>query len=329
MVSMKDKVWYDIFNLMRGLNYKFIAIVAALFLFPFMALSIHFFSVNRDLLKKDTLNYLESRSKITASIIGEILDYSYAIPDILREESFVKGGLEKRKEILGKLSASLPGVYYQISLVNRAGKEIARVGGNKKVPFADFSKDEVFINAVKGGDSVGRVEHLPDYPPILILAEAIPSPDQGQKDGIAVTFMSLARVAELIKQGRRTSEEEDGGLIDSGGMLIADSEGTYLAKPGMLAGEEILRLARDLSEQGAHSGAREAPLGKKDVWLVSAAEVEGTQWWAYEKEPASVIKTYKSVSWAKRIIAGGILLILVFSLLTERLAFFYFFKKQS
>lgn len=298
-------------------NYRFSLCVAAMFLTPFVILSVHFASRNNELLKKDTLSYLELRTNVMSRMVGETLGSQYDISELVSDKKFLQAGWNGRKALLEKKLKERPDVYMQFALINASGREMARIPGSGK-KLKNYSKEAIFTQSMSGKQSLGAVEPGALAPPVLLTAEPIIVPGSQKPSGVLLTRMSLAGLNELVKMGRRSSDEGDGGILDSGGMMIADSRGNCIKSPGMTASEDIVSLVRAAVNRGLDQARGEMRLRGKPV-LIAVRMIEGTQWWVYEREPSSIIRGYRSGFWAKRVIFSGLLLILIFSVITERL----------
>ncbi len=113
-------------------NYKFSLCVAAMFLTPFVILSVHFASKNNELLKKDTLSYLELRTRVMSRMVRETLGSQYDISEMASDKKFLQAGWNGRKALLEKKLKERPDVYIQFSLIDSSGKEVARIPGAGK-----------------------------------------------------------------------------------------------------------------------------------------------------------------------------------------------------
>lgn len=309
-------------------NYKFFLCTAAMFLVPFLILSGHLASRNDTLLKKDTLYYLELRAKAMSRMVQDSLVYNYELSRMIKSREFLGAGLDGRKALLAGKIKERPGVYLQFSLISASGKELARVGGAAGGKPRDYSREEIFRASMSGNLPLGVVEHHYDSPPVLVFAEAVFSPGSGKPTGVLLSRVSLAVLNDIVRTGRASSEEGDSGLLDSGGMLIADSRGVSIELPGIAASGDIMLLVKDaLSSRSPEAKSEIKPITGGNV-LVAVKAVEGTQWWAYEREPSSVIRGYKSVAGVRRVVFSGILMILLFSFVAERLALAWFSPKN-
>lgn len=309
-----------------SVNLKFVLCSVSMFLLPFLILSGHLASRNNTLLKKDVLYYLELRAKTMSRMVQDALVYNYELSKMIKGGDFLGAGLGRRKALLEKKFRERPDVYLQFFLLDRSGKELACIGGVPGKP-KDYSKEEIFTASISRNLPLGLVEQQYDSPPVLVSAEAIKRPGAVTPSGVLLSRVSLSALNEIVRTGRRSSEEGDAGLLDSGGMLIADSRGASIGSPGISAPREILLLVKDALGAGQAEARAEIKSEKGRPVLVAVKAIEGTQWWAYEREPSSVIRGYKSVSGVKRVVVSGILLIILFSFVAERLAAAWFSPK--
>jgi len=296
-----------------------------MYLVPFGILSRHFASRNQELLKKDTLSYLESRAKNLSGAVSNALENSYyAVSGTINSRQFLDSDWSKRKLMLENVLRESPGIYLRFELINAEGRKTAsagKAGGPADEKKSDYSKDEIFTQSMAGGISMGRVLQGQSSPPSLIVGESLLRGDEKRPLGVVVTWMSLSCLNEIVNTSRKSFEEGDEGIIDADGMLIADSRGISVISPGAGISEEISALIRKAEDSGLDTAKGESHAKKESGKLLAAVSaVEGTRWWVFEREPSSVIRGYASVFWARRVIVSGILLILVLSVITERLA---------
>lgn len=296
-------------------KWAFVAVVAAMFLTPFLVLSSHFLRTSRDALKRDTLNYMELRTRLIAGSLGGHLTSAAAPLEKLREKSFSAASREEKKRRLSKIAEDNRGLYLDFSILDTAGKEVARTGGSGE-PMRDFSSSEVFAGMKSSGFSAGAVEYYDDMPPVLVLAE--PLQQGGKLTGAVLSRISLARAAAFFRSGGKGSLGVT-ALLDAGGQTIADSAGRSVLKPGMKSPEPVLGLVERAASRGLAS-ARTAVEYRGDGLLIAAAAVPGTRWWVYELASANGLESRAGTGWIKRVIVIGVVMIILLSFMTLALA---------
>ncbi|MFH1619530.1 MAG: cache domain-containing protein [bacterium] len=302
--------------------HKLILATAVLFLMPFSILSFHFSSGNTEILRREVLSRIEARAAGTARMAFEILETDYGAREVITGRAFSSASMEERKAMLKKKNKERPNFYLGFSLLNSSGREVASAG-REKSDSPDYSRKGVFKRTMASAQSQGAVEYRPDEPPVLLAAEPIRRPGEAKPSGVVVTRISLARLVELVRSERAGSDPGECGIVDAGGLVIADSRGEAVMNPGSSAPAGIIRLINAALARGVREMKAGVSSGKGRADLVSVAAVPGTQWWVYEREPASVVKGYVSSRWARRVIISGMLLILIFSLITARLAVYW------
>jgi hypothetical protein len=218
----------------------FTAVVAAMFLTPFLVLSSHFLRTSRDALRRDTLNYMELRTRLIAGSLAEHLLSASAPLEKVREKSFISASRDEKRRRLAKIAEENRGLYLEFSILDASGRETARTGASRD-PMRDYSASEVFAGVKGSGVPAGAVEYFEDAPPVLLLAE--PLHKDGKLQGAVLARISLARAAAFFRSGVRGSLGVT-ALLDAGGQTIADSAGRSLLKPGMKSPEPVLALDR-------------------------------------------------------------------------------------
>lgn len=306
-------------------KYKFIAAVTFLFLVPFLILSRHFMYGNKELEKKDTMMYMELRTKAISNIAGDLLAFNYDISVLLTPE-FMRAGNDVRKAMMEKKIKEKPSIYSEFSILNAAGREIVKTGTGSARDLKDYSGTEVFKKAVPGTESSGAVEYGQYTPPALVLIQPA-AKNRGEKPQFyLMARMSLAYVGELVRvMGKNSSG--DIGLIDAGGQLIADSLGRAIMRPGVKAPPEVLTTVNMANEKRLNNLRTEVAFRGRSH-LVSVTGISGTRWWIFETVDASRTLNYKKDFWARKVVAIGILLIVIFGALSYKFAMMWLVTKE-
>lgn len=296
-------------------KWAFVAVVAAMFLTPFLVLSSHFLRTSRDALKRDTLNYMELRTRLIAGSLAEHLLAASAPLEKVREKSFASASRDEKKRRLAVIADENRGLYLEFSILDAAGKEIARTGESKD-PMRDYSSSGIFAGMKDSGASAGAVEYFEDSPPVLVLAEPLRKDDKLQ--GAVLSRISLARAAAFFRASGKGSLGVT-ALLDAGGQTIADSAGRSLLKPGMKSPEPVLALVGRAASRGL-SSARVATSYRNEDLLISAAAVPGTRWWVYELASAAGLEGRAGTGWIKKVILAGVAMIILMAFMTLGLA---------
>ncbi|MBI4656233.1 MAG: cache domain-containing protein [Elusimicrobia bacterium] len=304
---------------MAGLNkYKFIGAVIFIFLVPFLILSSHFLSYNQELAKKDSLLYLELKTRILAKFVSDNLNLNYDIHKLAKEKEFLNASVWKKKEILEKKLREHSGKYIGFLILEPSGKKAAEIGKGKIARLKDYSREEIFKNTILEKTSQGAVEYRLDSPPVLVISEPL-AKSGGKIENVILSEMSLAYLNEAIKTSPG-SYSGDFGLVDSGGQIIVDSKGKSVISPGLKAQPQVLELMRLASMQNLSDFRSEMISNAGGKYLVSVSNVPGTKWWVYESMSSKKIVNYSSSFWAKRVVYSGILLIIIFGFISYKLA---------
>lgn len=301
--------------------------MTGLFLLPFLILSRHFMYGNRELVKKDTMMYMELRTKTVANIAADLLALNYDISSLASAPEFMRASNDVRKTLLEKKIKEKPSIYSEFSVLNAAGKEVARTGTNSPKELKDYSRTEVFGRAVSGTEPSGAVEYGEYTPPALVLIQpAIKNP--GEKPQFFVLArMSLAYMGELVRVVGKNSAGNL-GLIDAGGQLIADSLGRAVMSPGIKAPPEVLTTVEMAYEKHLTTLRTEVAF-KGRSYLVSVAGVGGTRWWMFEAVDSERTLDYRSAFWVKRVVGIGILLMVIFGFISHKLALLWLVPKPE
>ncbi len=304
-------------------KYKFTAVVIFIFLVPFLLLSRHFIYGERDLQKKDTLNYLELRTMTGAGIISNVLNLNYSLARIAGEKR--ASGEKALKNELSTRVRENPFIYSELALLSASGAELARFSAEKSVASRlDYSKSQVFSEAKQTRSPAGAVEYGEYTPPALVLAEPVISKGPGPAYYLAGR-LSLAYIGEVVRLMGRNSYGNF-GLIDMGGQVIADSMSMSIVKPGLKAPAEVLKLLSMATEREDSNFASEVYF-RGHVLLVSVSNVGGSKWWIYEIMDSGDMPVRKVSSWAWRVVLSGVLMIMIFGVFTCKLAL-YWLKDQ-
>lgn len=298
-----------------GRAIKFMAAVTGLFLLPFLILGDHFISGTAELSRRDTLALLEMRVRAAAGFTSDLLNLHYGLVRLSGDPRVVSGGAEAARAALSERLKENPAVISELALVSRDGAALARAGAPAGRPLAG---SPVFKEAVSSAGPVGAVEYSHDAPPSLITAE--PAGPAGRPSRVLMGRLSLAYLNENFRALGRDSLGSM-GLLDAGGQLISDSAGRSIVEPGLAAPVEAVRLAEAAAGRGLSSFRSPVSFrGKRH--LAAVAAVPGTGWWVYEAVPADKVLDYAAASWARRVVATGVLLMLVFGFISYRLALF-------
>ncbi|OGS22980.1 MAG: hypothetical protein A3J70_02715 [Elusimicrobia bacterium RIFCSPHIGHO2_02_FULL_61_10] len=298
-------------------KYKFMAAVTGLFLVPFLVLSNHFISGEGALQKKDTLSYMELRTNTGAGIISDVLNLNYSLTRLAGDKA---GAAGIKEELAAKVKAN-PFIYSELALLGPSGAELARFSADKSVKTRlDYSKSQSFSEARQTLSAAGAVEYGEYTPPALLLAE--PLMKNGAKPAYYLAGrLSLAYVGEVVRLMGRNSYGNF-GLVDMGGQVIADSMSMSIVKPGLKAPAEVVKLLSLAMESDSPSFASEVYYRGR-VLLVSVSNVGGSKWWVYEIMDSGDLPARQASSWAWRVVLSGVLLIMIFGVITWRLALYW------
>ena len=302
---------------------KFLISVALMFLLPFSILSAHFLRGARKLLVNDTLSYLELRTRTAAGILSSVLSINYDVSRITAAEDFSSASGEGRKKILERKMRENPSVFSEFSVVDRAGREMVRAGCDLLKDPRNYSKEPYFKAAAQSRFTAGAVEFGEYTPPALLLMEPIPSPGGAAQGSFLSARLSLAYLGEVTRMMGRNSWGNF-GLVDAGGQIIADSMGRSIITPGLKAPPEVLKMTALAGEKELNSFMSEV-LFRDRAYLVSVSVLTGTDWWVYEIMDAADMPVYTSTSWAWYIVVAGVLLIVIFSFISLKLAGIWLF----
>lgn len=313
---------------MNGNNkYKFMAMTAFIFLLPFIVMSRHFISGNKELEKRDTLSYMELRTRTVANIAADLLTLNYDVSKLSSSADFLNASGEGRKKILEARIKENPTIYSEFSILNTAGKEVVKTGPGSSKDLKDYSKTELFKSAAAEQEPSGAVEYGQYTPPALVLVEPLIKVRGAKAETFLLARMSLAYLGEIVRViGRNSSGNL--GFMDAGGQLINDSLGRAIISPGIKAPAEVRRVAAVAAAKGLEDFRTEVSF-KGRPYLVSVANITGTRWWVFEVVDASRPLDYSSDLWVKRVILTGILLMFIFSFISYKLALLWLVPKQE
>jgi hypothetical protein len=304
----------------KPFNWKFALATALLFSLPFGLISLRFYRLNERQARQDSQNVLSMHARMTAALVRQSLETDYGIPDLISTPAFEAANWKNRAEQLAKLRAANPEVYIKMVLVDATGREAGSIPAVKNAPQLDYSRAPHFIKTMRTGMSYGVVEQQKSMPPLLAVSEPVVG-RAGKIEGIVITTISLEKLANIIASSRASYEEGESALMDSGGMLIADSRGIAAKTPGTLLPRELLLLWRTYANAVLGFAGGDARVDGKDI-IAGFARVNGTDWTVCETEPASIINSQAAELKARLAVLSGLTLVWFFALLTERLAAF-------
>jgi len=308
-------------------KYKFMAMTAFMFLLPFILMSRHFISRNKELEKRDTLSYMELRTRTVANIAADLLTLNYDVSKLSSSADFLNASGEGRKKILEARIKENPSIYSEFSVLGASGKEVLKTGPGSSKDLKDYSKTELFKSAVAEQEPSGAVEYGQYTPPALVLVEPLIKNRGAKAETFLLARMSLAYIGEIVRViGRNSSGNL--GFMDAGGQLINDSLGRAIISPGIKAPAEVRRVAAVAAAKGLEDFRTEVSF-KGRPYLVSVANITGTRWWVFEVVDASRPLDYFSELWVKRVIMTGVLLMLIFSFISYKLALSWLVPKQE
>jgi len=299
-------------------KYKFLATVICLFLLPFIIVSRHFAIGSRSLQKNETLRHSEMRTVAGAGIAANEINTSYNLSRLTGDKKFLAAGTGGRKAEMALKVKETPLIYSELALLTASGREVCRVAAGKDgKPLIDYAKSGVFAEAKKTAAAAGAVEYGEYTPPALVLAGPVGAPG-GKPEYFLAARLSLAYLGELVRLMGKNSPGNF-GLLDGGGQIIADSMNMSTVKPGIQAPPEVLKLIAAAQERSLRNFAREISF-KGSSSLVSVSNVAGTRWWIYEITDSADIPSYVGSSRVGKVVFTGILMIILFALITHRLA---------
>jgi len=297
-------------------KYKFVATVTALFLVPFLILSRHFIYGEGELQKNDTLRYLELRVVTGAGIISDVLNLNYSLARITAG----RADSAALKAELGRRVKENPFIYSELALLGPTGAELARYEAEKSIMARlDYSKSPELAEARDTLAPAGAVEYGEYTPPALVLSE--PVLKNGKPEYFLAGRLSLAYIGEVVRLMGRNSHGNF-GLVDVGGQIIADSMSMSIVKPGLKAPPEVVKMLSIAVERETPTFTSEVYFNGR-VYLASVSNVSGSKWWIYEIMDSADMPIKKISSWALRVVVCGILLIMIFGLISYRLAVYW------
>lgn len=306
-------------------KYKFIAVVIALFLLPFLLLSRQFIYGTKSLQKNNVLRYLEMRTLTGSRIISSELSMKYNLSLLAGEKKFREGGSAGRKAVIEAKVKENPIIYSELAVLTLSGSEAYRASSGKALKSGfSYARSGVFEAVKKTGAAAGAVEYGDYTPPALIMIEPVstaagrPSAAGDKPEFYLAGRLSLAYIGELVRLMGRNSQGNF-GLVDSGGQMIADSTNLSTMKPGAKAPLEILKMLSISVERGIPSFTREVFSGGHS-YLASVANVPGSKWWIYEIADPRGIPAARTSAKVRQVIFSGVMLIVIFGLLTYLLA---------
>ena len=308
-------------------EYKFVASVIFMFLLPFLILSHHFINGGRKLLAKNTLSYLELRTKTASGIVSSVLSINYDLSELAADKGFYAASLAGKKAFLEKKMKGNPGVFYGFAILNRSGREIARAGTVVLGDSRDHSEEAVFKAAALDGQSSGAVEFGEYAPPALLLVEPVAAQKGARPESFLAGRLSLAYLREITRLMGKDSLGNF-GLLDGGGQIIADSLGRSVITPGLKAPPEVLKMVALASDKELSSFMGEV-LFRGRTWLVSVSAVAGTRWWVFEIMDAADMPADITSSWARRVVLSGVMLIVIFGFISYRLAWVWLLRERD
>jgi hypothetical protein len=322
---------------------KFMVVTTILFLIPFSILSFHFIVGNNKLVKKDTLSYLELKARTFSKTVSDLLNLNYDIHRIVRQRGFLNASWDGRKQLLEKKLKERPDVYVCFYLLDASGRIVRKMGvdypnvssvgrtqidkDKGKVEVKDYSKMEIFRAAISQKQSIGVVEYSLNFPPVLMLTEIIAKSHDAKPEGVVLTKLNLVSLNDIVRSASRSLTNEEIGIIDAGGLVIADSLGKSIISPGAKISQDVLVLTNQCEKMGL-SDLRSEMMVKKERYLVAVSNVPGIKWWVYNRVKLKHVLSYSSAYWVRRVVLSGVVLIIIFGIITEKLASFWLLPRH-
>jgi hypothetical protein len=298
-------------------KYKYMGLVAFVFLLPFLILSRHFALGVAELEKKEALSYMEMRTRGAANVAAGLLSRDYNVSSLYSSGELLSLSSAERRKLLDAKIKQNPSLYSGFSLLDASGREVLCAGPAAPSGPRDYSGSEL-LRAARKRTASGAVEYGAYTPPVLVLLAPLSKKTAAKPEGFLVARMSLAYLGELVRtMGRKAPGIL--GLMDAGGQLISDSPGRSIMEPGVSAPDGVLGLVRAASVRGLDDLSGPAACGGREC-LASVSRVSGTGWWMFEMADASRPLRYATAAWVRRVILTGVLLIFIFTFISYRLA---------
>lgn len=280
----------------------FVISVFVLFLTPFIILSNHFLNMVDEVSVNDMLNLMETNtSRISSAITDELME-KYDILKGARERNFNLDDLKKYLKEIKKNKAIIKDIF----IFDFKKKKLFSLNNTK---LDNYEYKDLLELVEKSDIPIGRVVYPKDLPPQLILAEKY-------NKYIVVSVEDLGYINDKLY---RYSKKIFGELylIDADGRIIFDSNYDYVFNVGLKINPEIIKLINSLISKNIFTYRNTVNL--KDKKLISITNVETTKWWLVYTVDYERIVDWGLRKWASRVIISGILLFLIFSIITLKL----------
>ena len=307
-------------------KYKYMAVVAFMFLLPFLILSMHFARGYEELATREALARMDINTRTAASRAADLLALKYDISGLAGSSKFLRASGPVRKKMLESRIKENPNIFFEFSVLTASGKEKIRTGPASSAATKDHSGTGLFKKAVSERSPSGAVEYGKYTLPVLVMLSPLFPGGGNEIGGFLLSRMSLAHLGESVRAMGRSSHGNL-GLMDGGGRVISDSRGYSIMAPGVKAPGEVLRTVNVASGKGLedfHAGG--VYMGRP--YLVSVSRIDGTRWWIFETVDASSPVNHAYSFWVKRVILIGVMLILACSFASYRLALRWLHPRQ-
>lgn len=269
-----------------------------MFISPFLILSGHFMNTVESVSLNYALSVMEVGINSLSSRITSVLIDKY---DALKEIRDLKSD----KDIVDKIkSVSSSQVIKKISYYSKEGNLIysSYDKENKKI-----SGDYIFESAKKVDIPIGVISYPQDAPPELVVAEKI-------SKGFVLVVTDLGYLNEIIfKLSKKTIGKIY--LIDGSYNVIFDSDYDYVLNNQITIDSDMVKFIDELKSKNIYS--YKGVINIKDKkYLVSISNVETTNWWIYNIIDYDKAMDFGLKRWAKRVVWSGVIIILIFSIVT-------------
>lgn len=283
-------------------------IFSVMFLSPFLILSNHFINTVKNINTNYAIDLMDLNTKSISNDISDILINDYDVLKSIREKAHFD--LKKEvEEITKKIFIK------KVSVYNKNGRLLfsTDIKENKII------KDEIFDISKKSGMQFGRINYLSDMPPELIMGEFI-------NDSFFLYVCDLGYINQKIS---KFSKKVYGDLyfIDSDHNIIFDSKYDYLFKDTDRIDTKISDIIKGIIQKGVFSYKGIVELDNRKQ-LIAISNIEGTKWWIVNIVELSRIIDFGYLSWARRVVLSGVILIIIFSYISVLIVERFYFKQK-
>jgi signal transduction histidine kinase len=272
----------------RGkLAYKILFWFLLISLAPMGVVGYHLVGISQASLRKETLAMQES---LAVGFADTVYKYVTTFRNVLSEtagiDEFASMNPVKQQQYLNRIMQVHLAVL-ELSVSSAGGAEQMRTGRflGASPEMRSFEGEEFFIETMRRGQYIGRLERFQGlYPTATIAVAVVDQKEQPAKPvGVLMARVSLNGLSSMLGMEFPSTGKSAAAVVDKrDGFLIAHSSPKEVFKPDAHMSDEVLKI---ITTQTAPKGGGEMALGDGRRLLGAYADVRDLDWVVYVQQP--------------------------------------------